>query len=71
VQHRAVLEREPQSAEAHDDLGMALAGMGRFSEAAARFKEALRLEPDFTEARTNLEKASSLLAPGRFPDSVN
>jgi hypothetical protein len=30
--------------------------MGRFEEAAASYREALRLKPDFDEARSNLSR---------------
>jgi hypothetical protein len=32
-----------------------LASLGRFDEAIPQFTEVLRLKPDFTEARNNLE----------------
>jgi hypothetical protein len=35
-------------------MGVALAGQGDLSGAIAHYSEALRLEPDFTEARNNL-----------------
>ena len=38
------------------DLGAALANAGRLEEARAEFEEALRLRPDFPDARANLAR---------------
>lgn len=46
----------PASASAHNDYGVTLARLGRLDEAAAEFREALRLRPDHPDARANLEK---------------
>jgi tetratricopeptide (TPR) repeat protein len=48
----------PDSAEAHNDLGVALASLGRVDEALRHFRQAVSLQPDFAEARKNLEQAS-------------
>jgi tetratricopeptide (TPR) repeat protein len=42
---------------AHNNLGLALARLGRRSEARAHFQEALRLQPAFEAARQNLARA--------------
>jgi Flp pilus assembly protein TadD len=47
----------PSSAEAHNDLGVALASIGRVEEAAQHFQRAIQLAPGFAEARRNLESA--------------
>jgi Flp pilus assembly protein TadD len=59
------LEIRPDYAEAHNNLGVALARQGRLEEAIARFGEALRLKPDYEEARTNLEFAQMSIAQTR------
>jgi len=46
----------PSSASVHNDYGVTLARLGRTDEAAAEFREALRLRPDHPDARANLEK---------------
>ncbi|HKE11461.1 MAG TPA: tetratricopeptide repeat protein [Myxococcota bacterium] len=50
------LRLTPAFAEAHVNLGIALANAGRTSEAIAHFEEALRLKPD--------------LAGGRLPEAI-
>ncbi len=46
---------------AHNGLGVALMKQGRVAEAAAHFREALRLKPDYDFARANLERALAAL----------
>jgi Flp pilus assembly protein TadD len=55
---REAVDLMPDSAEAHNELGVALASMGRVSEAMVQFQRAVSLEPDFAEARKNLEQAA-------------
>jgi tetratricopeptide (TPR) repeat protein len=50
----------PANAEAHNSLGVNLAKHGRFNEAAAHFREALRLRPDDAFARSNLTRVLEL-----------
>ncbi|MFZ5862019.1 MAG: tetratricopeptide repeat protein [Nitrospirota bacterium] len=56
---------------AHPDLlnslGVTLAQQGRFEEAAAAFREALRLDPTHEEAGANLRMAPAHGATGRAP----
>jgi len=59
---REAIDLMPDSAEAHNDLGVALASMGRVEEAAQHFRKAIELQPDFAEAKRNLESAQ-----GRHP----
>ena len=54
---REAIDLVPGSAEAHNDLGVALASTGRVEEAAQHFHQALQLAPGFAEARRNLESA--------------
>ncbi|HNX96313.1 MAG TPA: tetratricopeptide repeat protein [Candidatus Aminicenantes bacterium] len=46
----------PRLAQAHNNLGVALAQLGDLEQAASAFSTALTLQPDFTEARENLER---------------
>jgi predicted membrane-bound spermidine synthase/tetratricopeptide (TPR) repeat protein len=55
---REAVDLLPDSAEAHNDLGVALASTGRVNEATIHFQQAVSLKPDFAEARKNLEQAS-------------
>lgn len=64
---RAV-EREPNSAEAHTNLGAALRAAGRLDEAVISYGRALALNPDLAEAHSNLGNA--LRAMGREAEAV-
>jgi tetratricopeptide (TPR) repeat protein len=55
-QQALVMDTGQFAAAIHNDLGITLASLGRSAEAAAHFSEALRLRPDFAEARANLAK---------------
>jgi tetratricopeptide (TPR) repeat protein len=52
----------PGAAQVHNDLGVALAGLGRFEAARAEFLAALAIRPDFPDARANLARAGG---PGK------
>jgi Flp pilus assembly protein TadD len=65
AQYKGALEHDPGSAEAHNNLGVALEGLGRLAEAVAHFEEAVRLKPGFAEAGANLAKAKIALKKGR------
>jgi Tfp pilus assembly protein PilF len=52
--HRAALALWPQAAYLHNNLGYNLLRQGKSNEAAGRFRQALKLEPDSTVARNNL-----------------
>jgi Flp pilus assembly protein TadD len=51
----------PSSAAAHNDLGVALASVNDVVAAAAQFRQAVGLNPDFVEARRNLDAAEALM----------
>jgi predicted O-linked N-acetylglucosamine transferase (SPINDLY family) len=51
------LRLKPDSAGAHNDLGMILILQGRLPEAVKSFREAVRLKPDFHSAYSNLGNA--------------
>jgi len=54
------LRLQPSFAEAANNLGVALERLGDTTEGAAYYRLALRLRPDFPEARQHL---SDVLAP--------
>ena len=45
----------PDDEVAHYELGRLLAAQGRYPEAGAEFESALKINPDFTDARARLE----------------
>ena len=45
---------KPGLAEAHNNLGLGLQGLGRVEEAMARYEQAIALKPDYAEAHYNL-----------------
>ena len=66
------LEIKPDYAEAHIDLGTALANGRRMDEAIAHFQKALEIKPDYAEAHINLGIALAGARPdgrgdGPFP----
>jgi tetratricopeptide (TPR) repeat protein len=53
------------SVAAHNDLGHELIGQGKLAEAIEHFQEALRIKPDYPEARAYLARALALQGKGR------
>ena len=51
---QAALRLNADNPEAHFNLALALLRQGKRSDATAHLTEALRLKPDYTEARTQL-----------------
>jgi tetratricopeptide (TPR) repeat protein len=64
----AALKPDPGLAEAHVLCGRLLVAKRRLPEAAAEYREALRLRPDF--ARVRLDLASTLASAGEMEQSV-
>jgi tetratricopeptide (TPR) repeat protein len=64
----AAAEPDGGFALAHTNLGTALECQGRWEEAVAAHREAVRLKPDFAEAHTNLGNA--LRHVGRYAEAV-
>ena len=54
---RAAIRLRPDYAEAHNNLGIALASQGQMADAIRQWKEALRLKPDFQDPKVNLQRA--------------
>jgi Tfp pilus assembly protein PilF len=62
------LKLDPDHASAHYLQGIVDLGMDDAAGAVAEFQAALRLKPDFLEARNNL--GTALMAQGRFEEAV-
>lgn len=56
-QVEAILQSDPRSAAAHEFLGNLLAAKGRFAPAIQHYREAIRIEPQFTRAVLDLGAA--------------
>jgi Flp pilus assembly protein TadD len=56
---REALQLEPDYAEAHNNLGITLASLGKLEEAIGHWREALRIKPGFADAERNLAVALS------------
>ena len=50
------LRLNPEFAEAHNNLGVVLARLGKFEDAGVHFREALRIKPGYVHAKNNLNK---------------
>ena len=61
---RKALLLTPDSVQAHNNLGIALASVGRLDEAIDQFKQALAVQPDFEDAKRNLATALEKLRRG-------
>ena len=59
---------QPDSAEVHSNLGIALAADGRLDEAVTQFRKALEVQPDSAEAHYNLGDA--LAKQGRLDEAL-
>ena len=69
AEFQAALKINPDYAEAHYNLGIALYKAGQISDAIAQYEEALRIKPDYAEAHHNLGLVFSQ-DPGRLPDAI-
>jgi tetratricopeptide (TPR) repeat protein len=58
------LELDPYLVEAHNLRGILLEELGRPTEAIKAYKQAIQLDPSFTEAKDNLSDLKSDLARG-------
>ena len=65
---QAAVKVDPQSAEAHNFLGSALASTGRTQEAIGQFHLALALRPEYSNARFNLGNA--LVKSGKLDEAI-
>ena len=69
AEFQAAVRLRPDYADAHNNLGNALAETpGRLPEAVAEYQAALRIEPDHPKAHINLGDA--LAKSGRLPEAI-
>lgn len=62
--HAAALLPRPDSADVHRNLGLAWLELGRIAEAGEEFRQALRIKPEFQEARADLQRAQERMREG-------
>jgi predicted Zn-dependent protease len=55
-----MLQIDPNSPAAHTNMGSLFLTVGKLPEAIAQYQEALRLQPDFTEAQQDLARAEAM-----------
>jgi len=65
TEFRVILGRNPKDPVAYNDLGGALLAQGDRDGAIAMYREAVRLDPGYTQARYNLDKATGGLDPAK------
>jgi len=65
---RRAIQQNPNSLEAHRDLGNVLSSLGEFEQAIAAYREAIRLRPDHADAHNSL--GLSLIETKQFDDAV-
>jgi Flp pilus assembly protein TadD len=57
VELQELVRRKPEAYRVRNNLGVVLFSLGRYPEAIVEFEKVLELQPDFTEARENLNRA--------------
>ncbi len=68
TRYERTLLLNPDFADAHNNLGVALVQLGRMADAHAHFGRAVALNPGYADAHNNL--GNSLAAQGRLEDAV-
>jgi tetratricopeptide (TPR) repeat protein len=63
-----IVRANPAHAEAHCNLGLALAGQGKLNEAVHHFRQAVHLQPNFTAAHNNL--GTALRSQGHWKEAI-
>jgi len=61
------LEYLPESAEAHNLRGLLLDALGKMEAAILEYREAVRINPDFQEAKENLADAEAEHSSSKAP----
>ncbi len=68
VFYRGILQANPASWLAHDNLGVVLAGKGQWEEASEHYREAMRLKPDYPESYNDY--GNVLARAGRWDEAA-
>ena len=68
VEFRKALELDPDEAQSHNNLGLALVETGKVEEGMEHYRKALELSPGYPEAHNNL--GSALVRSRHFPEAV-
>jgi tetratricopeptide (TPR) repeat protein len=68
AKQRESIRLQPDHAQAHGNLGEALAVQGKLSEAIAAYREAIRLKPDLAGVHLNL--GSALIGQGQLAEAI-
>jgi len=66
--YQTILERNPDSWMAQNNLGIALAADGRLPEAIDHYEQAVRLKPTFPDVHNDL--GTALIGVGRLPEAL-
>jgi tetratricopeptide (TPR) repeat protein len=66
--YRRFLNLQPNDAEAHNNLGVALKSLGHLNEAVICHETALRLQPNYPEAHNNL--GAALRQQGKIEEAI-
>jgi len=67
TRYREAIRLAPRNASAHNRLGILLVSMGRVREGIAEFRAALDIQPTFSEANANLQRALTMTRAGGAP----
>jgi Tfp pilus assembly protein PilF len=62
LQFRQSIRTNPRNAQAHNNLGAALATQRKYSEAIVEFKKALEIDDSYKSAKDNLYRANNALS---------
>ena len=65
--YQKALAIDPKNAEAHNNLGVVMAGDRRLEEAVSHIETALAINPDFAEAHCNLGSVLAACGFARKP----
>jgi tetratricopeptide (TPR) repeat protein len=68
AEYRAAIRIKPRYAEAHFNLGVALAAAGEYAEAVDEYRTAIRIEPEYAAALNNL--GNTLALGGRLDEAL-
>lgn len=64
---KRVIQAEPSSVAAHNNLGVAYEKRGLFKEALAEYEAALKLDPENSHVKSNLKKCKDNIQPAEDP----